>query len=157
MHARSLPPFEVARGGLLVSTDPARLDLDLVQRWLSGSYWSPGIPRETVRRAFEGSLGFGVYEGRRQLGVARVVSDGATFAYLCDVFVDEPARGRGLGTWLVECARAHPALQGLRRWLLATRDAHEVYRRLGFVPLARPEGWMEIAVPDIYLRAEADR
>jgi len=143
MDAGSAPPFEVERDGLLVSTDPARLDLSAVHGWLSRSYWAAGIPRETVARSLAGSLCFGLYEGRRQIGLARVITDGATFAYICDVVVDDARRRGGLGTWLMECVHRHPSLQGLRRWLLVTRDAHGLYRRVGYTPLTRPEGWME--------------
>ncbi len=152
MDARSAPPFEVARDGLLVSTDPARLDLDAVHGRLSRSYWASGIPRELVARSLQHSLAFGLYEAGRQIGFARVITDGATFAYVCDVYVaDERQRG-GLGTWLMECVRVHPSLQGLRRWLLVTRDAHGLYRRAGFAPLVNPAGWMEIRKADAYAR-----
>jgi len=150
MDARSAPLFEVARDGLLVSTDPARLDLDAVHGWLARSYWAAGIPRELVVRSLEHSLAFGLYEAGRQVGFARVITDGATFAYVCDVYVADERRRGGLGTWLMECVRAHPSLQGVRRWLLVTRDAHGLYRRAGFAPLARPEGWMEIRASDPY-------
>jgi GNAT superfamily N-acetyltransferase len=144
LDARSAPPFEIARDdGLLVSTDPARLDLDAIHGWISHSYWAAGIPRETMARALAGSLCFGLYSGGRQIGLARVITDGATFAYLCDVYVDDAHQRRGLGTWFMECLHQHPMLQGLRRLLLATRDAHGLYRRVGYAPLARPDGWME--------------
>ncbi len=119
--------------------------------WLSTrSYWAAGIPRETVERALAGSLCFGLYDGARQIGLARVITDGATFAYLCDVYVDDARQRRGLGTWLMQCVHQHPSLQGLRRWLLVTRDAHGLYRRVGYGPLARPEGWMEIHRANAY-------
>jgi len=133
--------------GHLISTDPARLDLDLVHRWLStDAYWALGRDRETVVRAFAGSLPFGVYrpEDGRQVAVARVVTDGATFAWLCDVYVDRAARGRGLGGWLAEAVRDHLAELGVRRILLATNDAHQVYARVGFTPLDTPERWMNL-------------
>ena len=150
MDARSAPPFEVRRDALLVSTDPARLDFEAVHGWISRSYWAAGIPRETLQRALAGSICFGLYEDGRQLGLARVITDGATFAYLCDVYVDDARQRGGLGSFLMECVHAHPALQGLRRWALITRDAHGLYRKVGYAPLARPEGWMERHRPDAY-------
>jgi GNAT superfamily N-acetyltransferase len=143
---------EYRRGELTVSTDTARLDLDVIHRYLSEeSYWARGIPRDILRRAIAGSLCFGVYDCRTQIAFARVVADHATFAYLCDVFVLESHRGRGLATWLMECIMAHPSLQGLRRFALATRDAHALYRRFGFTPLADPSAYMHIHRPDAYL------
>lgn len=150
MDARSTPVFEVTRGPLLVSTDLARLDVDAVHAWLARSYWAAGIPRDVVARSIEHSLTFGLYEDGRQLGVARVITDGATFAYVCDVCVDDTRQGRGLGTWLMECIHQHPALQGLRRWLLVTRDAQPLYRRVGYREVSNPGGWMEIRKPDAY-------
>ncbi len=133
-----------------VDTDPARLDLEVVHGYLRRSYWAERIPREVVESSIRGSLCFGLYRNGTQIGFARVVSDRATFAWLCDVFVLEEWRGHGLGQWLVECAVAHPDLQGLRRFLLATRDAHGVYERLGFTPLAKPEAYMERRIRDPY-------
>jgi GNAT superfamily N-acetyltransferase len=153
MDARSAKPYEVRKDGLLVSTDPQRLDLEAVHGWISRSYWAAGIPRETLARAIEHSICFGLYEGGRQLGVARVITDGSTFAYVCDVYVDDARQRGGLGTWLMECVHAHPALQGLRRWVLVTRDAHGLYRRVGYREVSHPGGWMEIRRPDAYLRA----
>jgi GNAT superfamily N-acetyltransferase len=144
-HAAERPPYSI-------STDPARLDVDTIWGWLRESYWSPGIPRETVVRAIHNSIPFGIYEGQRQVGFARVVSDRATFAYLADVFVDPAARGQGLAVWLMEVITAHPELQGLRRWMLGTRDAHGLYAKSGFRPLSRPEIFMEIHRPDVYRR-----
>ncbi|MET8120539.1 GNAT family N-acetyltransferase [Micromonospora sp. NPDC005189] len=133
--------------GHLLSIDPARLDLDLVHHWLStDAYWALGRDRETTARAFAGSLPFGVYrpEDDRQVAVARVVTDGATFAWLCDVYVDRAARGSGLGGWLVSAVRDHLAELGVRRILLITRDAHQVYARAGFTPLDVPQRWMQL-------------
>lgn len=119
-----------------VSTEPSRIQLDVVYRWLRDSYWSPGIRRSICEKAFANSLVCGAYdEDGRQLGVARVATDRATFAWLCDVFVDESARGQGIGRAMVATVLDHPELQTVRRWSLATRDAHEVYRRLGFGPV----------------------
>jgi N-acetylglutamate synthase-like GNAT family acetyltransferase len=128
--------------GFIVSTDPARLDLDVVHGYLVRSYWAEGIPREVVERSITGSLVYGLYEAEAQVGFARVITDGATFAWICDVFVLETHRGRGLGVWLMECVVAHPDLGRLRRWLLATRDAHELYRRVGFGELPEPARFM---------------
>lgn len=130
---------EWSRADLLVSTDRARLDLELVHRFLSTeSYWVPGLELARFIRALDASYCFGLYRGEQQLGFARVVSDGARFAWLSDVFVVVPARGQGLGKWLVECALKHPALLDVDRWMLGTRDAHELYARYGFEPDARP-------------------
>ena len=138
---------------LRVSSDPREFDLDRIHRWLAASYWAGGIPREVVERSIAGSLGFAVFAGEEQIGFARVISDGATFAYLCDVIVDEAHRGRGAGKALMTAIVAHPKLQGLRRWMLATRDAHGLYARFGFHPVAKPDRFMEIVDPDVYRRA----
>jgi len=138
------------RDGLTISTDPARIDRALVHAFLSGSYWASGIPREIVDRSIENALCFGVYEENRQVGFARVISDLATFAYLADVFVLPSHRGRGLAKWLMEAILAHPKLQGLRRWMLVTRDAHGLYRQVGFTELAHPERLMEMVRSEIY-------
>jgi len=142
-------------GEFEISTDPARVDLGVVHQFLTSCYWAKGIPVETVQRSIKNSLCFGVYLHGQQVGFARVISDRATFAYLGDVFVLEPYRGRGLSKWLMECIRAHPDLQGLRRWMLATRDAHALYEHYGFTPLAAPERWMEVHCPDVYARKES--
>jgi GNAT superfamily N-acetyltransferase len=120
---------------MIISTDPARVQLAVVYPWLRTSYWSPNVKREVVERAFRNSLVAGAYEGDVQVGIARAVSDRATFAWLCDVFVAEPARGRGVARNLVQTLIDHPELATVRRWSLATRDAHEVYRPLGFGPV----------------------
>ena len=132
--------------GYQISTDPDRLDLDRVHRWLStDAYWALGRNRETVGRAFGGSIGFGVYRPGDdvQVAVARVVTDRATFAWLCDVYVDRAERGRGLGTWLAGAVRDHLAELGVRRILLATADAHGMYVKVGFTPID-PDRWMEL-------------
>ncbi len=131
------------RDGYLISTDRSLLDLRFVHGYLRTSYWAAGVPEEVVRRSVENSLCFGVYSDEEQVGFARVVTDRATFAYLADVFVLEEHRRRGLGKWLVEVVLSHPELRGLRRWMLATRDAHELYRRYGFAELGRPGIFME--------------
>ena len=135
--------LEVHRDSLLISTDPARLDLDVICDFLSRAYWAQGRPRERIELSLQNSLVFGVYERRRQIGLARVVTDYATFVWLCDVFVDERYRGHGIGKWLMATILSHPDLQGLRRFLLATRDAHGLYAQFGFTPLGSPERWME--------------
>ena len=143
---------EWRRDGFVVSTDPVRLDLLLVQRWLAEeSYWAKGIPLDVIERAARGSLNFGLYGSDEQVAYARVVTDYATFAWLADVFVAAAHRGRGLGKWLVECVMACPELQGLRSYLLATADAHELYRRFGFEE-PEPRRLMRKTDPDIYLR-----
>jgi GNAT superfamily N-acetyltransferase len=131
------------RGSLLISTDPSRLDLEAITDMLSRAYWAKDRTREVIVRAMQNSLVFGVYDGNRQIGLARVVSDYATFAWLCDVFVHEDYRQRGIGKWLMETILAHPDLQGLRRFLLITRDAHGLYSQYGFTPLQNPDRWME--------------
>jgi GNAT superfamily N-acetyltransferase len=142
---------ELRRGNFVISTDPARLDLDVIHGFLTNCYWARGIPREVVARSIEHSLCFGIYDSDgKQAAFARVVSDFATVAYLGDVFVLEPHRGRGLGKWMVECVVAHPALQNLRRWILLTRDAHRLYKQFGFTPVKSPDRYMELHNPDIY-------
>ena len=127
-----------------ISTDRSRLDIAYIHRYLSEEcYWSIGRRREIVEKSIANSLCFGVYDGDRQIGFARVVTDYATFAWLCDVFIDAAYRERGLGKQLVETVVAHPELQGLRNFILATRDAHELYRQYGgFEALAAPDRWM---------------
>ena len=151
-------PRSWRRGEFTIDTDPARIDLDVVHGFLSASYWSQGIPRDVVKRSIEGSLCFGVYhEGGAQVGFARAITDYTTFAYVADVFVLEPFRGQGLSKWLMECMTGHPDLQGLRRWMLATRDAHALYRQFGFTEVAHPERWMHRWDPEIYAKREAER
>lgn len=137
-----------------VSTDPARLDLDVVHQELANTYWAKGIPKELVEKSVRHSLNFGVYltASNELVGFARVVSDYATFAYLADVVVRAPYRSRGISKLLMRCVQAHPELQGLRRFCLGTRDAHGLYRQFGFEQNRAPENWMEIKVADIYLR-----
>jgi GNAT superfamily N-acetyltransferase len=126
-----------------------RLQFDRIHAWLASAYWSPGIARERVEKAARGSsLVVGAYRDGQQVGYLRLVSDQTTFAWVCDVFVDESHRGRGIATAMVRFAQAHPDHQGLRRWLLATRDAHAVYRCAGFEPLPSPERWMLYLPPD---------
>jgi GNAT superfamily N-acetyltransferase len=143
---------EQRRGNYLISTDPARLDLAVIHDFLTNCYWAKGIPLATVRKSIENSLCFGVYDENRQVGLARVATDYATFAYLADVFILESYRGQGLSKWLMECVVGHPDLQGLRRWLLMTRDAHGLYQKVGFRSLPSPEWVMEILDRDVYTR-----
>src|SRR5688572_31307281 len=127
--------LETHRDTFTISTDPARLDLDAICDFLKRAYWASTRPRERTERAIQNSLVFGVYEGDRQIGVARVVSDYAVFAYLCDVFIHEDYRTHGLGKWLIETVLEHPDLKEVRRWLLATYDAHGLYERFGFAAI----------------------
>ena len=127
-------PHEWRRPPYTISTDRSRLDLDVIHDFLANeAYWSPGVDREVVARSLENALCFGIYHGAEQVGLARVISDFATFAYIADVFVRPSHRGQGLGKWLVETMLAHPELQGLRKWTLDTQDAHDLYARFGFV------------------------
>ncbi len=138
-----------------ISTDPTRLDLSLIHRFLSEStYWATGRPLEVVRRSIENSMPFGIYHERRQVGFARVITDYATFAWIADVFVLPEHRGRGLSKWLMEVMLSHPDLQGFRRWVLGTKDAQGLYAKYGFAPLRRPERWMERAGENVVERAD---
>ena len=154
-----MPLFERRENGYLITTDPARLDVDAIHAYLTRSYWATDIPRAIVASSLAGSLCFGLYTTApsappdAQVGFARVISDRATFAYLCDVYVLEEHRGQGLGKWLMQTVLDHPELAGLRRFLLATRDAHGLYAPYGFTPLARPHTFMEIARPGLYQKA----
>ena len=156
---------EFRQGEFLISTDRARLDLDVIHGFLTNCYWAKGISREVVVRSIEHSLCFGVYDGSgttlrlakearhgapAQAGFAQVVSDFATVAYLGDVFILESHRRRGLSTWLMECIMGHPALRNLRRWTLLTRDAHGLYTRFGFTAVKAPERYMELHRADVY-------
>lgn len=138
------------RDGLTVSTDPARLDIDMLYAFLSTCYWAQGIPRAVCVRSIIKTESFSEYEGPRQVGFARVVTDYATVGYMGDVFILEPWRGRGLSRFLMDSIMAHPELQGFRRWMLLTHDAHGPYSRYGFTELNAPERWMEKWVKDVY-------
>jgi GNAT superfamily N-acetyltransferase len=140
--------LETHRDDFTISTDPARLDSDAIAEMLQRSYWASGRPRERLDRALTNSLVFGIYEGVKQIGVARVITDYAVFAYLCDVFIHEDYRAHGLGKWLMQTIHAHPDLQGLRRWALVTRDAHSLYTQFGWKPLDNPSNWMEVLNPN---------
>ncbi len=135
---------EVHRDQFTISTDPARLDMDAVVDMLTRAYWAVGRPREKTERAYQNSLVFGIYDGDRQVGMARVVTDYSIFAYLCDVFVHEDYRSRGLGKWLMQTIMEHPDLKDMRRWLLVTSDAHGLYSQYGFSIIEDPERWMQL-------------
>jgi GNAT superfamily N-acetyltransferase len=134
--------YETNRENFTISTDPSRLDVDAITDMLSRAYWAQGRSPEMIARYLQHSLTFGLYDSPRQIGLARVISDYTTFAWLCDVFIHEDYRGLGLGKWLMETVHKHPDLQGLRRWMLATKDAHGLYGQFGWVPLEPPERWM---------------
>jgi GNAT superfamily N-acetyltransferase len=133
-----------------ISTDPSRFDLDLIHDFLRSSYWARNIPREVVEKCIRNSLCFGAFTGKQQVGFARAITDRATFAYLSDVFIIPSHRGLGAGKALVRAMLDHPELQGLRRWLLSTRDAHGLYTKLGFKPLANTQNYMTIHDPNVY-------
>lgn len=136
--------LELTRGSYAISTDPVRLDIEAIHGYLSRSFWAEGIPMEIVARSIANSLCFGLYHEQSQIGLVRVITDRATFAYLCDVYVLEEHRAHGLGKWLIEGVMAHPDLQGLRRFHLVTRDAHGLYSRFGFRTATNPDRHMEI-------------
>jgi GNAT superfamily N-acetyltransferase len=149
----NLCAMEWRKSDFHVTTSIGHMDLDVIHNFLCDSYWARGIPRATVEKSIRNSLCFGLFRDKTQIGFARVISDYTTFAYLADVFVLPEYRGQGLAKWLMECIMAHPELQGLRRWLLITRDAHGLYARCGFKPLAHPERLMEIHFPSVYAQA----
>jgi len=126
------------------------MDIDLIHSFLTRSYWAEGISKEIVSRSIDGALCFGVFENDKQVGFARMITDRATFAYLADVFILEEYRGLGLSKWLMEVIMSYPDLQGLRRMMLATRDAHELYKKFGFTSLNNVDRWMHIHYPDVY-------
>ena len=126
-----------------ISTDPRRLDIDVIHGFLSRSYWAAGIPRDVVVKSIANALCFGLYHHEQQVGFARIITDFTLHAYLCDVFILEDYRGQGLGKWLVDCVTNYPRLQNVRRIMLITADAHELYRQIGFEPLAQPQYMME--------------
>lgn len=143
--------MQVTNGEFTISTDKARLDIPLIHQFLSTqSYWAVGIPYETVRKSIENAFCFGVYAGEKQVGFARVITDFATTAYIGDVFILPDYRKNGLSKWLVETMTSHPDLQGFRRWILATADAHTLYEKYGFVVIQHPERWMEKHNPNVY-------
>jgi GNAT superfamily N-acetyltransferase len=137
-----------------ISTDKKRLDIGIIHSFLDASYWAAGRSVETIRRSIENSIPFGLYKGDQQVGFARVITDYATFAWIADVFVLDPHRGQGLSKWLMEVIISHPKLQGFRRWVLATKDAHDLYRKVGFAELKLPERWMERHDPNTQERPD---
>lgn len=143
---------EYHRDQFTVSADPSKLNVAAIHDFLTHCYWSEGIPRSTVERAMKHSLCFGLFDARKQIGFARVISDYSTYAYLCDVYVLESYRGKGLGTWLMSCVMKHPDLQGLRRFTLLTRDAHGLYGKFGFSESKNPSRYMEIHDSEVYKR-----
>jgi GNAT superfamily N-acetyltransferase len=145
---------EWRRGEYVISTDPARLDFDVIHGFLRTAYWAgEHLPRDIVERAAASSLNFGVYLHHAQIGHGRVITDHATFAYVADVFMLPEHRGKGLGVWLMECIAAHPRLQNLRRWMLGTRDAHTLYEKTGWTRIRSDDDrWMERADQDVYRR-----
>ena len=147
-----MTPDRTLGGRYRISTNRADIDVDAAHAYLTRSYWAAGVPRAVVERAIDHSLCFALLDGSAQIGLARVVTDRATYAYLCDVYILEPYQRQGLGAWLMEQIVAHPDLQGLRRFQLVTRDAHRLYERFGFTPLesARVPGFMEIVRKNPY-------
>lgn len=144
--------IETRHADYLISTDPAKLDVDAIHEFLKTAYWCSDVPIQIVTKALANSLCFGLYHQGKQVGLSRVVTDYATYAYLCDVYVLEAHRGQGLGHWMVECIMTHPELQNLRRFTLATRDAHGIYAAFGFTALKAPERMMERHDPGVYTR-----
>jgi N-acetylglutamate synthase-like GNAT family acetyltransferase len=145
---------EWRHGEYSISTDKCLLDLSAIHSFLTTSYWAEGIPFETVKKSIEHSLNFGVYKEGKQVGFARVITDYATYAYIGDVYILEDYRGQGLCKWLMQVIADHPELQGLRRWTLLTRDAHELYRKTGFTEPQNPERYMEKTIHDVYKNRE---
>ena len=147
--------YEATKDNYLISTNPALLDIAAIHQYLSvESYWAKGIPYTTVEKSIAHSLCFGVYEGIKLIGFARLITDRASFAYLCDVFVLPAYQGRGLGKWLIKTMHLHPDLQGLRSWMLATRDAHGLYAQHGWQPIGEEQNkrFMQLHNPDVYAR-----
>ncbi len=143
--------ISVRKGDYLLTTDQAIFDFDKIYEFIAKqSYWAEGIPFSTLKKSVSNSLSFGLFYKESQIGFARVVTDYATFGYLADVFIVPEYRGKGLAHWLMENILSHPELQGLRRWMLATRDAHGLYEKYGFKPLSKPDRMMEITHADIY-------
>lgn len=145
----------LTRGEFTVSTDKTRLDIDLIHNFLSTkAYWCLNIPKEAVQKSIQNSLCFGVFHNGNQIGFARIISDFSTIAYLGDVFILEEHRGKGLSKWLMEIIMGHPDLQGLRRWILLTRDAHDLYKSFGWTNISDPHVWMEVRNQNVYLAAD---
>jgi GNAT superfamily N-acetyltransferase len=150
MFAKQVCFMEWTKDDFLISTDRNKININYVHHFLSHSYWAEKIPLAIVERSINGSLCFCIYHNDKQIGFSRVITDEATFAYLADVFIDEAYRGKGLGKWLVEVILGYPTLQSLRRFMLATRDAHGLYAQFGFTPLTNVDRWMQIHQPEAY-------
>lgn len=134
-----------AKGGFTITTDKEKIDIETVHKFLSNSYWASSRSKEVIISSIENSLCFSIFKVDKQVGFARVITDYSTFAYLCDVYIEEQFRGNGLGTWMLECILNHPNLLNLRRWLLATKDAQDLYRKFSFNNLKNPEKFMELS------------
>jgi N-acetylglutamate synthase-like GNAT family acetyltransferase len=141
---------EWRKDGYLISTDKSKIDVQTVHHFISKSYWAEGIPKDVLQRSIDNSLCFAIYHQDKLVGFARVISDAATFAYLADVFIVPEERGRGLSGWLMKVIVDHPQLKGLRRFILATKDAHGLYAKFGFTPFDKPERWMQRHNPEVY-------
>jgi GNAT superfamily N-acetyltransferase len=135
-----------------IATDSSRFDVEMIHQFLTNCYWAEGVPQEIVQRSIENAVCFGVFDGNKQVGFARVITDRATYAYIGDVFILESYRRQGLSKLLMKAIMEHPELQGLRRWSLVTNDAHGLYQQFGFRPLANPKRYMELVNPDVYKR-----
>jgi len=142
---------EVVKGRFSVSSDPEKLDFDMIHSFLTDSYWAKGISRDKVLRCVKHSLSFGMYDGDKQIGFARVITDFTRFAYLADVFILESYRNQGLASWLIECILAHPDLKSTTGWILATKDAHHLYSKFGFQPLSEPSRFMQLPKRNVEL------
>ena len=140
----------IAKNQFTITTEKEKFDIEFIHSFLTRSYWAEGISKEVIKRSIEGAMCFGLFENDKQIGFARMITDKATFAYLADVFIIEEYRGRGLSKWLMEVIMSHPSLQGLRRMMLATKDAHGLYEKFGFTALNNVDRWMQINDPNIY-------
>lgn len=140
----------IAKNQFTITTEKEKFDVEFIHSFLTRSYWAEGISKEVIKRSIEGALCFSLFENDKQIGFARTITDKATFAYLADVFIIEEYRGRGLSKWLMEVIMSHPSLQGLRRMMLATKDAHGLYEKFGFTALNNVDRWMQINDPNIY-------
>ena len=141
-----------SKGDYIITTDRSKFDIHAIHDFLSHAYWSKDIPFDTVKRSIENSLCFGVFHDEKHIGFARIITDYATIAYLGDVYILPEHRGHGLSKWLMEQVTSHPELQGLRRWILATRDAHKLYEQFGWTALSKPDRFMERFDPDVYAK-----
>lgn len=144
--------MDLTKDGFSISMEKEKMDIDVIHSFLNRTYWAEGISKEIIRRSIENSMCFGVFENDKQVGFARMITDKATFAYLADVFIVEEYQGRGLSKLLMESIMSHPDLQGLRRMVLATKDAHGLYKQFGFTSLINVERWMHILNNDVYKR-----